>query len=207
MRFLYACLCLLLVAWAAFSAEPPKQAPTSTFCLCRQAGGPPCDCGVPGACGAVLCPPKGSQPPKQAPAPAQAPGRTPGASGDPYGYANYSDFLEQIKVGIRGVLVIGIADQWVATYKMHCRVESGFGGLANGEYDCWMQDGKAVMELRKAVAAKPRPFRQAPTTPAIRAPTAGVLSTPLAATTATAPTPAFAPLAARRGNISCTSYG
>jgi hypothetical protein len=88
------------------------------------------------------------------------PSRCPVASGvvvqpsvfDPYGFPSYEKFLESVKLGIGGVLSIGITDRWVGKYQTHYRVESGFGGFPDGEYDCWLQNGKPVMRLHPTSA-------------------------------------------------------
>lgn len=64
---------------------------------------------------------------------------------DPYGYTDYNKFREAVNDGVRGKLVVGIEDKYVNTYTTHCRVPSGFEGLADGEYDCYEENGRAMM--------------------------------------------------------------
>ena len=82
------------------------------------------------------------------------------ANPDPYGITDYAYFHQLVVAGIRGVLVVGIEDRHVGTYAYHCRVPSGFGGLSDGEYDCFLFNGRPAMEKRGEV--KPSvasPFR------------------------------------------------
>jgi hypothetical protein len=88
----------------------------------------------------------------------RAPG--PGIKQDPY-RMEYAAFHAWIRDGGRGVLVVGIPDRYVGSYETHCWVPSGFGGLRNGEWDCF---GKNEMTPRKSASAAPevapvqRPF-------------------------------------------------
>lgn len=138
----------------------------------------------------------------------------PAASPDPYGVADYNTFLTKVERGIRGVLVVGIADKYVGSYLTHCRVPSGFGDLADGEYDCWMQDGKAVLQPRKEGPSQTAtPFPQGAFTVGTIAPPAGLSAAPapgagsFAGTTRTAPTITYVPTAGLAGGTNCTSYG
>lgn len=80
---------------------------------------------------------------------------------DPYGVPDYAAFRARITGNVRGVLVVGVPDRFVGGYQFHCRVASGFAGLADGEYDCWEENGRPVMQLRSAApgVAAPQPFR------------------------------------------------
>jgi len=74
---------------------------------------------------------------------------------DPYGFLDYQDFYDRIKQGYRGVLVVGTPDNFVGTYVLHCRVATGFEGLANGEYDYWMDGGQMVRLPRQQEVSRP----------------------------------------------------
>jgi hypothetical protein len=67
------------------------------------------------------------------------------ANRDPYGVKDYTEFYKQVEIG-PGVLVVGIPDRFVGTYWVHCRVPSGFGGLADGEYLCKLEGGRHVIQ-------------------------------------------------------------
>ena len=74
-----------------------------------------------------------------------------GTKYDPYKIVKYAEFHTWVKGGGRGVLVVGVKDRYVGTYETHCWVPSGFGGLRDGEYDCFYADGDNRMSSRKAV--------------------------------------------------------
>lgn len=80
--------------------------------------------------------------------------------GDPYGFKDYKDFYTHVERGGKGVLVVGIPDKYVGGYLRHCRVESGFGGLADGEYECWKEGGKPIL---KPMAFQPDHLPKQPT--------------------------------------------
>lgn len=82
---------------------------------------------------------------------------------DPYGFADYGEFLKAVtRAGRhkgRFVLVVGGKDRYVGTYQEHCRVPSGFRGLADGEYDAYLLNGVPVLELRPTPGVSaPPPF-------------------------------------------------
>ncbi len=84
----------------------------------------------------------------------------PNAPGDPYGVADYGEFYRRIADGNPGRLAVGVPDPWVGTYHLHCRVPSGFRGLADGEYACAAVNGVPQMKpvtQSVPVAAKPVP--------------------------------------------------
>lgn len=97
---------------------------------------------------------------------------------DPYGFNTYREFLEHVtRVGayfashggendriIIGVLYVGVEDESVGTYQPHYRVKSGFGGMADGVYDCWYDKAACgpMMQVRKP---KAEPVRNGPTVP------------------------------------------
>ena len=82
-------------------------------------------------------------------------------SADPYGYTDYRAFHAAVKSSGYGVLSVGVPDRWVGTYMFHCRVPSGFEGLADGEWSYFMSDGRMWRVQRVEVAA-PRPFSRTP---------------------------------------------
>lgn len=114
----------------------------------------------------------GAEAPAQAP-PIQAPPvvrNTPSARTqyDPYRFDTYAEFRDMIvRTGewyyrhdeytpVLGALFVGVPDTAVGTYELHCRVPSGFGGLADGVYDCRYNPAdpaNPVMELRRPMPA------------------------------------------------------
>lgn len=75
-----------------------------------------------------------------------------GGKYDPY-KMDYPAFHEWVKKGGRGILTVGGTDKWVGTYQNHCHVASGFGGFADGEYDCRLENGRPVMSLVSTASA------------------------------------------------------
>jgi hypothetical protein len=131
---------------------------------------------------------------------------TPAIKQDPY-RMEYPAFHAWIRSGGRGVLVVGITDRYVGSYETHCWVPSGFGGLRDGEYDCF---GKNEMTPRKGAAPEVAPtLRPFPvdTTQAIVARPVGARSTPSPAGIATAPTTTYAPLVILSGGTNCAPGG
>lgn len=85
--------------------------------------------------------------------------------GDPYGFAGYADFYQHVARVGSGTLVVGIPDKYVGTYTAHCRVPSGFSGLADGNYDCRKQaDGTQTVTRRDGQKAAPFPTAITPDT-------------------------------------------
>lgn len=84
---------------------------------------------------------------------------TAGKRDDPYGFTDYAKFRTAIASGRHGELYVGIPGASVGTYTPHCRVPSGFGGLDDGKYDCFFQDGDARLTpvAPRATAAQPLP--------------------------------------------------
>lgn len=71
---------------------------------------------------------------------------------DPYGISDYTKFREWIVKGIgEGILTVGPVDKNVGSYQTHCRVDSGWKGLADGEYTCFALNGDAVMVPKKGI--------------------------------------------------------
>lgn len=63
---------------------------------------------------------------------------------DPYG-VSYEKLREHVLRGHRGILTVGGTDRHVGTYQTHAHVPSGFHGIADGEYECYLENGKAMM--------------------------------------------------------------
>lgn len=120
--------------------------------------------------------------------------------GDPLRIDDYAAFVARIRTGQRGVLVVGIPDKWAQSYQLHCHVESGFGGLADGDWDAWLDSrtNTPVLQPRKAaktpeVVRPPIPFSDstgitiAPAKSGTEASTSGVVmsSPPRTSSTAT----------------------
>jgi len=73
---------------------------------------------------------------------------------DPYEFDNYPDFRTAVRASGKGVLVVGVPDRYTGTSTVHCRVESGFRGYADGEWDFWVE-GKDVWVRAKPKEVKP----------------------------------------------------
>jgi hypothetical protein len=78
--------------------------------------------------------------------------------GDPYLVESYADFYRQVEGGVKGILIVGVKDRYVQTYQIRCVVPSGFSGFADGEYDCYLENGQNTMKLREGVSQKASPF-------------------------------------------------
>ena len=90
---------------------------------------------------------------------------------DPYGHGTYESFRKAVEAGGKGILIVGIADKYVGGSTVHCWVKTGWEGFADGEYDCFILNGKAVMEPRKegkpVAVPKAQESGTTPTTPVI----------------------------------------
>jgi hypothetical protein len=138
-------------------------------------------------------------------------------SGDPYGVLSYDLFLGKIRTGQHGMLVVGVEDQYVNGYVLHCRVVSGFGGLQDGEYNCWLDSttNRPMLQLKKAAVGVPKkgPFPKSSTTLPIGAPTVGINPHPeqehgsFVGTMVMGHTTTLAPSVGLLGSTNCTSYG
>lgn len=136
--------------------------------------------------------------------------REPDPPGDPYKVADYGAFYQLVangREGFFGVLVVGPVDH-SPSYRPYCRVASGFGGLADGEWRCFPYKGGAAIEPLKGAGQSPRPF-PAGTTPAITVPFVAGHSTSFPASgLRMAPTGTNARWTILGGGIKkCTSYG
>ena len=86
-------------------------------------------------------------------------GRPSPSVADPFGAKSYAAFFARVnREGGYGVLYVGVPDESAGSYVWHYRVESKFGGLADGVYDCWHDAAKceAVM-TRRTEPAVPAP--------------------------------------------------
>jgi hypothetical protein len=90
------------------------------------------------------------------------------AKADPYG-VGYDSFYRMLVNGtvgsLGGYLAVGVPNPWDQSYMIHCSVPSGFKGIPDGVYHCFLSYGVPSMEP----APKPLPAKATAAAPALTA--------------------------------------
>lgn len=129
---------------------------------------------------------------------------------DPY-HITYDEMYDRIakKQLRKGIVLVGVADRYVESYQVHTVVPSGFGGFADGEYECFLYNGVPAMQLREAVSPKASPFTMPATGVRPAATSRLQVKEPGSSvgTMQTVPTPIRVLSTGPYGDINCTTYG